>query len=89
MQCLPIKILRVRGVRGRPLTEYCVYCCLDACLHCMVLSCTQLNCVVVSRPFFLWSPCYTLSRKKDKIIIRGGFGSTWGHNSYIGSKLEF
>ena len=35
---------------------------------------------------------YTLSRKKNKIKIHGGFGSTWGDNFYMGtqngSKLE-
>ena len=35
---------------------------------------------------------YTLSRKKQNIIIRGGTGSIWGDNFYMGtqngSKLE-
>ena len=39
--------------------------------------------------FFLlsvWSPCYTLSRKKNNKIIRGGTGSSWGHNFYMGTQ---
>ena len=47
--------------------------------------------------FFLlsvWSPCYTLlytkqkkkTKKKFDNVIRGGFGSTWGHNSYMGTQ---
>ena len=45
---------------------------LPACMHCMVLQCIQLDYVVISGQFFfllssvLWSPCYTLSRKKKK-----------------------
>ena len=26
LQCLPIKILRVRGLHRRPFTEHCLYC---------------------------------------------------------------
>ena len=44
--------------------------------------------------FFLlsvWSPCYTLSsytlsRKKKTKLIRGGIGSTWEHNFYMGTQ---
>ena len=45
--------------------------------------------------FFLlsvWSPYYTLRRKKVRKIIHEGFGSTWGYNFHMGtqngSKLE-
>ena len=50
---------------------HCIYACLDAYLHHMALLCIQLDYLVVFGPsFFLlsvWSPCYTLSRKKKKI----------------------
>ena len=29
---------------------------------------------------------YTLSRKKNNKIIRGGTGSSWGHNFYMGTQ---
>ena len=49
---------------------HCIYGYLDACMHCMALLCIQLDCVGVFEPFFfllsVWSPCYTLSRKKEK-----------------------
>ena len=67
----------------------------------MVPLCTQLDYMVVFRQFFLLSVLvallhtnYTLSIKKANLnnVIHGGFGSTWGHNFYMGtqngSKLE-
>ena len=32
------------------------------------------------------SPCYTLSKKKQNIIIRGGTGNAWGCNFYTGTQ---
>ena len=58
-------------------------------LHCMALLCIQLDCVVVFGPFFfllsVWSPCYTLSRKK-KILIIGTLGSGWDRKFYMGTQ---
>ena len=85
---------KITGARGtlttRPFKVFpyvCIYGYFDACL---ALSCIQLDCVVVFGPFFfllsVWSPCYTLSRKKKTKLIRGGTGSTWERNFYMGTQ---
>ena len=83
LQCLPIKKLRVRGVRWRPFTEHGLYC---SCLHYMALlwvflhykallgvlwhSTSTLWCFPDNCFFFCLVyrlTCYTLSRKKNTI----------------------
>ena len=49
------------------------------------LLCIQLNYMVVSGQFFFCLVCGFL-KKKGKKIIRGGTGSTWGHNFYMGTQ---
>jgi hypothetical protein len=56
-------VKKIMGARRTLTTQHCIYCCLDACLHCMV---PQLNCVVVSGPFL---PGVSLIKKVIKLPI--------------------
>jgi hypothetical protein len=90
LQCLPVKKLWARGVRGRSFTEHCAYCylgCLLALCGKWLYDASSLTMWWFPDNFFCLvcgPPCYTLytlSRKKKESLglkFHGGIGSTWG-----------